>query len=188
MYSRDELVYELEQTYEQMEELVQNLAHLINYIPDGSLKERARRMMLAHFQMALNNDHMWLGGNMYTLSDLIEDMQDPGLWNEGDEQEDEMKEEAIEQTPAPPMEEACGPVAGETYLVVSNNLLANIGCKEVAEAFAQFLTDKGLHANVHPVGSAIAKDAMAVRTEEIARHVQMYMQEFAESDYNPMRQ
>jgi hypothetical protein len=99
-----------------------------------------------------------------------------------------MKEEAIEQTPAPPMEEACGPVAGETYLVVSNNLLANIGCKEVAEAFAQFLTDKGLHANVHPVGSAIAKDAMAVRTEEIARHVQMYMQEFAESDYNPMRQ
>jgi hypothetical protein len=260
MYSKDELVYELEQTYEQMQELINNLDHLVRYIPDGTLKERARRMMLSHFQMALNNDHMWLGGNMYTLSDLIEDMQDPGMWDEGEE-EDEMKEameesffsgpfvegskavfvgntwnaspgtvvtilgknnsgqyfiahessgpgdegegigwveaselepmhteETIQQTPTPPMEESCGPTAGQTYLVVANNLLANIGCQEVAEAFAQFLNDKGIAANVHPVGSAIAKDAMAVRTDEIAKHVQMYMQEFAESEYNPMRQ
>lgn len=195
MYSREELIEQFEETYENLQSVVNELQHLVRNIPDETLKERARRMMLAHLEMAMNNDHMWLGGNMYTLADLIEDLRDPGNWDEEEVEETieevpaaPMEESAEEETEEEPVEEACETPTGETYLVISNNLLANIGCKEVAEAFAQFLNDKGLATNVHPVGLAIARDAMSVRTEEIARHVQMYMQEFAESEYNPMRQ
>jgi hypothetical protein len=72
---QEELVMQLEEIYVELEDCISNLAHTIRQLPNESDRERGRRMVLAHFQTALNSDHGWLGGNMTTLKDFIEGLQ-----------------------------------------------------------------------------------------------------------------
>lgn len=72
----DEIVGALNDVYEQLLDAVSELENVIRAIPDQSLQERGRRMVLAHFQTALNSDHSWLGGNMTTLADFIEEIDE----------------------------------------------------------------------------------------------------------------
>jgi hypothetical protein len=180
-YDREELISELTEIYENMNNMIRELEHLIRYLPDETMRERAKRMMLSHFQMALNDDHMWLGGNMYTLAELLEELQDPGNWDEGEEEEEEEYRESVEELPEGRFD---GPT---TYLITGTNLLANIGCKDTANGFVNFLQSKGIEAVIHPVGLGVAKDALAIRTEEMSAKLQGLMAEFAQSEFNPMK-
>lgn len=201
-YEREELISELEEIYEGMSNMIRELQHLINYLPDETMRERAKRMMLSHFEMALSDEHMWLGGNMYTLAELLDDLRDPGNW----EEEEELDEVAPlvaagVRGAAVGVGKALGSkladkVLGDdlpegrfdgptTYLVTGPNILANIGCEDTANAFAAFLQSKGIEAVIHPVGLGIAKDALAIRTEEMSARLQELMAEFAASEFNP---
>lgn len=82
--SEDPVVSELGEIYEEMEQLIERLRSCVRRMKDKSIGERARRGVLAYFEMALNKNHDWLGGNMTTLADIIEELQDPD-----NQQEDE---------------------------------------------------------------------------------------------------
>jgi len=235
MYDREELIADLEEAYSQMQELVNQIEHLIHYVPKH-MQGRAKSMMLSHLQMALNDEHMWVGGNMYTLAELIEELKDDGNFEDEEELEEvapiiaagaraaavgagralgaaagqaagnkifgnpddtaddnEASAEAAHSKYANSGEdddevEESGRFSGPTtYLIAGPNLLANIGCEDTANGFVAFLQSKGIEANLHPVGLGVAKDALAIRTEEMSAKLQELMAEFAQSEFNPRK-
>ena len=75
-YSR--IAQDMEYVYEQIADAVEELSGLIRQLPESSLSERGRRMVLAHLQTALSSNHQWLGGNMLTLEQFIEEVREHG--------------------------------------------------------------------------------------------------------------
>lgn len=90
------IIADIESIYEQMDELIDTLGRLIRQLPDERMREMGRRGVLSHFQMALSNNHDWLGKNMTTLEDFInmlqemendpgyDEMEDDGVYDEDD--------------------------------------------------------------------------------------------------------
>ena len=68
----------LREIYEQLVDSVSELENVIRGISDHHLRERGRRMVLAHLQTALNKDHNWMGGNMSTLEEFIREVEGAG--------------------------------------------------------------------------------------------------------------
>jgi len=71
----DDAVMELEDIYNDLQDCIGALADAIRRLPNENDRERGRRMVVSHFQTALNSDHGWLGGNMTTLRDFIEELR-----------------------------------------------------------------------------------------------------------------
>jgi hypothetical protein len=94
------IIADIENIYEEMDMLIDNLGSLIRQLPNERMREMGRRGVLSHFQMALNNNHDWLGKNMTTLEDFLNMLQemesDPGYMEEGDEPwEDETEDDGV---------------------------------------------------------------------------------------------
>lgn len=66
---------QLEEVYEELQDLLYNLKRLVRQIPYRALSERANRGVLAHIEIALNNEHQWMGRNYTTLADVIEELR-----------------------------------------------------------------------------------------------------------------
>ena len=82
----DELADDIETIYHDLLEQVSMLDQLFRQIPNRNTQERARRQVLSHLQMALNDEHMWIGNNMMTLEKLIQELRSQND-EEGDEYE-----------------------------------------------------------------------------------------------------
>lgn len=71
------VIHELEDIKDQMEELVQMASNIVRQLGNDSLTHTMDRGVLAHIKMALSNDHDFLGKNMNTFQDIIDQLQDP---------------------------------------------------------------------------------------------------------------
>ena len=69
-----EAVHELEDIKTQMEQLLGEAKDLLRSVGNEDIAERARRTWLAHMTTALDNNHEWLGRDMNTMQDTIEEL------------------------------------------------------------------------------------------------------------------
>lgn len=67
---------QLEDAQEEMQSALETLKYAFRKIPDETIKERARRMVLSHIETSLSSDHDWLGGSMTTLADIIDEVRE----------------------------------------------------------------------------------------------------------------
>jgi len=58
------------------EEIKDLVEQLYDVIPNGDAKNRAKAYWYPHIMMALDNDHMWMGGGNTTVQDTIEELSD----------------------------------------------------------------------------------------------------------------
>ena len=79
-----EAVHELEDIKTQMEQLLGEAKSILRTVGDENIAERARRTWLAHMTTALSNDHEWMGRDMNTMQDTIEE-----LYQVNDQQDEE---------------------------------------------------------------------------------------------------
>lgn len=79
----------LNNIYDQLMDSVNELEDVLRGVPNRNLQERARRMVLAHLQMALNNNHSWMGKNMTTLAEVIQEFEDEIRYGDDDDDTDD---------------------------------------------------------------------------------------------------
>jgi ElaB/YqjD/DUF883 family membrane-anchored ribosome-binding protein len=69
-----EAVHELEDIKQQIANLLDEAKQVLRSVGNEGVSERARRTWLAHMTTALSNDHEWMGRDMNTMQDTIEEL------------------------------------------------------------------------------------------------------------------
>lgn len=64
----------LEEIKDEIKNLITEALHLMK--PDERIHDRARAYWYAHIVMALDKDHMYLGGSMVTMQDTIDEIRE----------------------------------------------------------------------------------------------------------------
>ena len=70
-----DLLEHFEDLYERMTSLVGELSDAASQLPDGT-DDRAKAYWVAQLQMALNDDHSYLGSGSHTLWDTLEELRE----------------------------------------------------------------------------------------------------------------
>ena len=81
--STDE-IERLKEIKDELKELVGEAEGLVRHLGRGMSFERARSYWIPHLRMAIDKDHDFLGGSMYTMEDTIREIV--GSHDEGDEE------------------------------------------------------------------------------------------------------
>lgn len=76
---REEIVFAFEEAQDKLAEAIEALRQaerMLEFNGQDRLAERCKSMVRSHIEMAASNDHMWMGGNMTTLADIVEEVKD----------------------------------------------------------------------------------------------------------------
>ena len=80
------IAIELEEKYSDLLDLMGDIKELVEGIPVSFIRERARSYWLAHIEMALNDDHNWVGGSMATIEGTIDELKEEVGFGEDDDE------------------------------------------------------------------------------------------------------
>lgn len=79
----DDIAGEFEDKMEELKDIFYELQELVHQAFRGNVEEERAKYWISAIEMAISNEHSWLGRNMYTMQDTLEAMR-----NEGENQEE----------------------------------------------------------------------------------------------------